>query len=126
MKFWPFKSSSTEVIFHKGCLPSNQNFENHLELHLSRTTNVTKQVWLIFSYFKLFRVGVPEAILEVTEAILDVPEAILDVPEAILCKTKIKLTQPSLVELGLGLSLAIKTSYRVKTWMCTIVERDHI
>ena len=39
----------------------------------------------------LFRVGVPEAILEVpeailnvTEAILDVPKAILDVPEAIL------------------------------------------
>jgi hypothetical protein len=57
--------------------------------------------------------GVPEAILEVTEAILDVteamldvPKAILEVPEAILCKTKIRLTQPSLVELGLGLSLA--------------------
>ena len=71
---------------------------------MSRPTNVTKQVWLIFSYFKLFRVGVPEAILdvpeamlEVTEAILDVPEAILDVPEAILCKNENKANSAQLV-----------------------------
>ena len=51
--------------------------------------------------------GVPEVILEVTEAILDVTEAMLNVPELYCVKTKIRLTQPSLIELGLGLSLAI-------------------
>ena len=105
--FWPFKSSSTEVIFHRGRLPSNQNFQNHFELHLSRPTNVTKQVWLIFSYFKLFRVGVPEAIL-------DVPEAILDVPEAILCKNENKANSAQLGWAGAWAELGNNDFYNLR------------
>jgi hypothetical protein len=46
----PWRLSSMEVIFHGGGLPNFQHFENCFGIYLSRPTNVTKHVLLIFSY----------------------------------------------------------------------------
>ena len=65
--FWNFVWGSTkvsefssfpaisEVIFHIGCLLSNQNFQTHFELHMSRPTNVTKH--FVSNKFRWRRLG---------------------------------------------------------------------
>ena len=45
------KSSSIEVVFPGGRLPSSPNFENCWELYLIRPSNVTKKVELISCLF---------------------------------------------------------------------------
>jgi hypothetical protein len=46
-----------KVVFHEGCLPDFQNFENCFELYWTSSTNVVKHVLLITSYFTTFLGG---------------------------------------------------------------------
>ena len=77
------KSSSIEVVFPGGRLPSSPNFENCWELYLIRPSNVTKKVKLISCLFTTSQGGRPAGRLE---------------------ESKLSLTQSSLAGTGAELS----------------------